>query len=54
MIDVIGVTRGKGFAGVMKRFGVRHLQKKSHRGNIISLKYKRLQKSWMYWSLASC
>jgi len=32
MIDVIGVTRGKGFSGVMKRFGVRHLQKKSHRG----------------------
>jgi large subunit ribosomal protein L3e len=31
-IDVIGVTKGKGFAGVMKRFGVRHLQKKSHRG----------------------
>jgi large subunit ribosomal protein L3e len=32
IIDVIGITRGKGFAGVMKRFGVRHLQKKSHRG----------------------
>ena len=31
-IDVIGVTKGKGFAGVMKRFGTRHLQKKSHRG----------------------
>jgi large subunit ribosomal protein L3e len=31
-IDVLGVTKGKGFAGVMKRFGVRHLQKKSHRG----------------------
>lgn len=31
-IDVIGVTKGKGFAGVIKRFGVRHLQKKSHRG----------------------
>jgi len=25
MIDVIGVTKGKGFSGVMKRFGVRHL-----------------------------
>ena len=32
LIDVIGVTKGKGFAGVMKRWGVRHLQKKSHRG----------------------
>jgi large subunit ribosomal protein L3e len=32
MLDVIGVTRGKGVAGVMKRFGVRHLQKKTHRG----------------------
>jgi large subunit ribosomal protein L3e len=32
MIDVIGVTKGKGVAGVMKRFGVKHLQKKSHRG----------------------
>eukprot|EP00827_Trimyema_finlayi_P001225 TRINITY_DN143_c0_g1_i4.p1 TRINITY_DN143_c0_g1~~TRINITY_DN143_c0_g1_i4.p1 ORF type:complete len:439 (-),score=190.25 TRINITY_DN143_c0_g1_i4:118-1434(-) len=31
-IDVIGVTKGKGFCGVMKRFGVRHLQKKTHRG----------------------
>lgn len=30
--DVIGVTKGKGFAGVMKRWGTRHLQKKSHRG----------------------
>jgi len=25
MIDVIGVTKGKGFAGVVKRFGVKHL-----------------------------
>ena len=32
MIDVIGVTKGKGFTGVMKRWGTRHLQKKSHRG----------------------
>jgi len=32
MIDVIGVTKGKGFAGVIKRFGVKHLQKKTHRG----------------------
>ena len=32
LIDVIGVTKGKGFTGVMKRWGVRHLQKKSHRG----------------------
>lgn len=32
MIDVLGVTRGKGVAGVIKRFGVKHLQKKTHRG----------------------
>ena len=32
LVDVIGVTKGKGFAGVMKRWGTRHLQKKSHRG----------------------
>jgi len=25
MIDIIGITKGKGVAGVMKRFGVRHL-----------------------------
>ncbi|KAM3146546.1 60S ribosomal protein L3 [Paramecium bursaria] len=31
-IDIIGVTKGKGFAGVIKRFGVKHLQKKTHRG----------------------
>jgi len=29
---VIGVTRGKGVSGVIKRFGVKHLQKKTHRG----------------------
>ena len=28
MLDVIGVTKGHGFEGVIKRFGVRHLQKK--------------------------
>jgi large subunit ribosomal protein L3e len=32
MIDVIGVTRGKGFEGVVTRFKVKHLQKKTHRG----------------------
>lgn len=32
MIDVLGVTKGKGVAGVIKRFGVKHLQKKTHRG----------------------
>ncbi len=32
LIDVVGVTKGTGFTGVMKRWGVRHLQKKSHRG----------------------
>ncbi len=31
-LDVLGVSKGKGFCGVMKRFGVRHLQKKTHRG----------------------
>jgi len=31
-LDVLGVTKGKGFQGVIKRFGVKHLQKKSHRG----------------------
>lgn len=29
---MIGVTRGKGTAGVLKRYGVKHLQKKTHRG----------------------
>lgn len=32
MIDVLGVTKGKGHAGVIKRFGVKHLPKKTHRG----------------------
>lgn len=32
MIDVIGVTKGKGVQGVVQRFGVKHLQKKTHRG----------------------
>jgi large subunit ribosomal protein L3e len=32
MIDVIGVTRGKGTQGVVKRFGVNRLPRKSHRG----------------------
>ena len=32
MIDTIGVTKGHGTEGVMKRFGTRHLQKKTHRG----------------------
>jgi len=32
IVDVLGVTKGKGFTGVIKRWGVRHLQKKSHRG----------------------
>lgn len=32
ILDVLGVTKGKGFTGVIKRWGVRHLQKKSHRG----------------------
>lgn len=32
MIDVLGVTRGKGTSGVVKRFGVRKLPRKTHRG----------------------
>lgn len=32
MIDVIGVTKGKGFASCIKRFRVKHLMKKTHRG----------------------
>jgi len=33
MIDIIGVTKGKGVKGVISRFGVRRLQRKTHRGN---------------------
>jgi len=32
MIDVIGVTKGKGFKGVISRFGVRQLPRKTHKG----------------------
>ena len=32
MVDLIGVTRGKGFAGVISRFGVTGLPRKTHRG----------------------
>jgi large subunit ribosomal protein L3e len=32
MIDTIGVTKGKGTAGVIKRFGVTRLPRKTHRG----------------------
>jgi len=32
MIDVLGVTKGKGFAGVTKRWHVRKLPRKTHRG----------------------
>lgn len=32
MIDIIGVTKGKGYTGVTKRFGVKKLPRKSHRG----------------------
>jgi large subunit ribosomal protein L3e len=32
MIDTIGVTRGKGREGVIKRFGVSRLPRKTHRG----------------------
>jgi len=32
MVDLIGVSRGHGTQGVVARFGVRKLQRKSHRG----------------------
>ena len=32
MIDVIGVTKGKGFEGVTKRWGTRKLPRKTHKG----------------------
>lgn len=32
MVDVIGVTKGHGFTGVIKRWGVRKLPRKTHRG----------------------
>lgn len=32
MIDIIGVTKGHGFTGVIKRFGIRKLPRKTHRG----------------------
>jgi len=32
MIDVIGITKGKGFEGVVTRWGVRRLPRKTHRG----------------------
>merc|ERR1711935_1153847 len=32
VIDVIGVTKGKGFAGVISRWGVTRLPRKTHRG----------------------
>merc|ERR1712048_1470100 len=32
VIDVIGVTKGKGYTGVTKRYGVRKLPRKTHRG----------------------
>ena len=31
-IDIIGVTKGKGFKGVISRWGVRRLPRKTHRG----------------------
>jgi len=32
MIDTAGITKGKGFAGVVSRFGVTRLPRKTHRG----------------------
>eukprot|EP00727_Mastigamoeba_balamuthi_P010817 m51a1_g6358 putative 60S ribosomal protein L3 (417) ;mRNA; f:97737-99439 len=31
-LDIISVTKGKGFQGVVQRWGVRHLPRKTHRG----------------------
>lgn len=32
LIDIIGATKGSGYTGVIKRFGVRKLPRKTHRG----------------------
>lgn len=32
MIDVLGVTKAHGVTGVVKRFGVKKLPRKTHRG----------------------
>jgi len=32
LCDIVGVTKGKGFQGVVKRFGVTRLPRKTHRG----------------------
>ncbi|TEB19104.1 ribosomal protein RPL3 [Perkinsus sp. BL_2016] len=32
MVDIVGVTKGKGYSGVIKRWGVKLLRRKSHRG----------------------
>jgi len=32
MIDILGVTKGKGFNGVVRRWGVRKLPRKTHKG----------------------
>ena len=38
MIDIIGVTKGKGYEGVVTRWGVTRLPRKTHRGLCISKK----------------
>jgi large subunit ribosomal protein L3e len=32
MIDILGVTKGHGFTGVIKRYGVKKLPRKTHKG----------------------
>jgi len=32
MVDILGVTRGKGYSGVISRWGVARLPRKTHRG----------------------
>merc|ERR1711928_287055 len=44
MIDIIGVTKGKGFRGVTFRWGTKKLPRKTHRS----------PKGCLYWSMASC
>lgn len=54
MIDVIGATKGHGFTGVIKRFGVRKLPRKTHRG----LRKVGCIGSWhpsrIQWTIARC
>lgn len=54
VIDIIGATKGHGFTGVIKRFGVRKLPRKTHRG----LRKVGCIGSWhpsrIQWTIARC